>query len=615
MDNANTPDLKNGELVEIKGESDKGDYAPVIIAKQITVLGQGPLPPAKPVTFEDLMSGEEDSQFVEIHDVVRCFQTDLHGNRMIKIFSSGERLTAILHDVTGAECERLPDSVVRVHGVCAPRFNRQNQLFENWFLVPRQEDLMVEKPAPEKPFDLPAQSTASLLGFHPKSTFGHRVKVEGTVTYRPNDAQLFLQDRRGGLSVGTAQPGTLHYGDRVEALGFLAFGDYTPVMEDAIFRKISAGPEPPPDPITAESALLGTNDCRLVRINATVLDRALHIPEPVLVLQSGRFIFHAQINGEETAGGFADLQNGTQVALTGICRVEKGDQWTSGDEWRAKSFRILLRSPQDVQVLRLPPWWTLRRLLWIIGILAVVLFCGSAWVAALRRRVEWLQQREALQRERIRISQDIHDEIGSKLAKISYLSDAVTRETTGQNISAAKIISIAQTSRDLLSSLDRTVWAVNPSNDSLEQLVNYLGQYATEYFQDTPIQCQLRLPRSLPAITFFAEVRHNVLLAFEEVLSNIVKHSGATRVQVCMTLNGSVLEVSVEDNGRGFPTENFSTAAAAVDNKPTAPRHGLTGLERRLTEVGGRFELKSAPGDGTSVLFIIPLKNISQTKP
>ena len=54
------------------------------------------------------------------------------------------------------------------------------------------------------------------------------------------------------------------------------------------------------------------------------------------------------------------------------CRIQVGEDWRAGPEWRAKSFRVLLRSPADVEVLSLPPWWTLRRLLWAVAVLVAV---------------------------------------------------------------------------------------------------------------------------------------------------------------------------------------------------------------------------------------------------
>jgi signal transduction histidine kinase len=215
-----------------------------------------------------------------------------------------------------------------------------------------------------------------------------------------------------------------------------------------------------------------------------------------------------------------------------------------------------------------------------------------------------LEQSEAMSRERMRIAQDMHDEIGSKLARISYLSEGVKTELKGVYANLGVVDSLAKTSRDLLRSLDQMVWAVNPRNDTVEQLVVYLGQYATDYFQNTAILCELRVPRDLPAAPVSAEVRHNLFLAFEEALTNAMKHSGAHRLLVELTLDPGVLQIAVADNGRGFNAESPVLAANA---KSVRARHGISGLKRRLQSLGGECRIQSAPGQGTTVLFRIPI--------
>jgi two-component system sensor kinase FixL len=85
--------------------------------------------------------------------------------------------------------------------------------------------------------------------------------------------------------------------------------------------------------------------------------------------------------------GFSSAQAGSEIGVTGICLIERGSSWMAGENWRAKSFRILLRSPGDVVILRSPPWWNVRRVLWMTGILGLLALAASAWVAILRRRV------------------------------------------------------------------------------------------------------------------------------------------------------------------------------------------------------------------------------------
>ena len=151
-----------------------------------------------------------------------------------------------------------------------------------------------------------------------------------------------------------SNPGRCCPGDRVEVLGFPAQGEYTPMLRDAVFRKVGSGPVPVPDEVTADEALKGTHDCRLVRIEATVVDRARKSREEFLVLESGGFLFPAYLERKTHGTDFAYLQNGSRVAVTGVCLIEKGSEWFAGEAWRAKSFRVLLRSAGDIFVLKRP---------------------------------------------------------------------------------------------------------------------------------------------------------------------------------------------------------------------------------------------------------------------
>lgn len=384
------PPLAAGQLVELEGEVSPGEYAPMVIPSRIQILGAGTFPAPQPVTFEQLVSGQEDSQFVEAHGIVRAVHFDQETEYfLVEIATGGGRLTAYASNLPVAQSGDLVDSTVTVRGVCVTRFNRQRQLFDIRLLVPRPTDLVVDTAEASDPFATPAQPIQQLLQFTPQGSYGHRVKVVGTVIYRQDDDRLYIEDQTEGLYIETKQAGPLSVGDQVEVLGFPAKGKYTPILQDAVFRKIGSGSLPEPDRIAVDEALMGTHDYRLVRIEATVLDRSRRSGEQFLVLQvpSG-FIFHAYI--ESTGGGtdFAHLQNGSKVAITGVCLIDIGGDWQAGEAWRAKSFRILMRSAADIVVLKKPPWWNLQKLLWAVGILGVVVLGAFAWVAVLRRRVQ-----------------------------------------------------------------------------------------------------------------------------------------------------------------------------------------------------------------------------------
>lgn len=384
----NNPALATGQLVEIEGETNPGEYAPTVTPTKVTLLGPGVFPAATPVNYEDLASGREDSQFVTVQGIVRAVNRDGPTNYFsIEVATGGGRLTALAAALPVEHAANLVDSTVRIRGVCISQFNLQRQLFDLRVLVPHPDDVVIESPAPADPFDVPKRSIEQLLQFAPSGSFGHRVKVDGTVIYRHEPRMLYIQDQKEGLYVDTEQTGPLLPGEQVEVLGFPSRGEYTPMLQDAVFRRTGSGPVPVPETITVDQALSGTNDCRLVRIVATVLDRTRYGSEPFLMLQAGNFIFTAYMARSSPGVEFAYLQNGSQVALTGVCLIEPGTDWHPGADWRAKSFRILLRSAGDILVLQAPPWWTLEKMLWAVGCLVVLVLVVLAWVGILRRRV------------------------------------------------------------------------------------------------------------------------------------------------------------------------------------------------------------------------------------
>jgi signal transduction histidine kinase len=247
---------------------------------------------------------------------------------------------------------------------------------------------------------------------------------------------------------------------------------------------------------------------------------------------------------------------------------------------------------------------------WAIGlyiIAAISLVGGTVRIIShrrLRRRLARLEQEQTLERERMRIARDMHDEMGSKLTKISFLSEHVQMESAGAGPVFEKIQSIAQTSRDLLKTMDEIVWVVNPRNDTLENLIAYFSHHAGEYFQNTRIECELRLPHEVPHYALSSEARHNLFLTFEEALNNVLKHSKATHVKVAMSLNAPEFEIKIADNGRGFAA---GAAGAANGEARGHGGNGLRNMRQRLTAIGGDCRVASQPGGGTTVTLLIRL--------
>ncbi len=180
---------------------------------------------------------------------------------------------------------------------------------------------------------------------------------------------------------------------------------------------------------------------------------------------------------------------------------------------------------------------------------------------------------------------------------------------------AGKIGAIAETSRDLLQTMDEIVWVVNPRNDTLEHLTAYLSHYAAEYFQNTSIECELRLPQTISHFPLSSETRHHLFLAFEETLNNVLKHSEATKVKVEMVLNAPKFEIVVTDNGRGFdPAGKPAPSLPLRDPRGARVGNGLKNLRQRLTDIGGECLIRSQPGLGTTVTMAIRLNQKTTNK-
>lgn len=600
-----------GDVVEVEGTSSPGEYAPIVVPERITAVGKSDLPAPKRVTYERLASGQEDSQFVEIAGIVRSVQ--LHESSrhyLIEIATGGGRLSVYARELPVKRTDDLLDSTVRVRGVCSTQFNHQRQLFAIRLMVPRPEDLVIEEPAQNDPFAISARPIGSLLQFAPQESFGHRVKLTGTVIYHEPGRELFLQDGEQGVEVQSKSPEILQLGDRVEALGFVGQGEYTPVLQDAIYRKLNSGPAVTPVRLTPDEALKGKHDCRLITVSARLLDRALHGAERYLILQDGDFIFHAYLRARNGEDVFGELQNGSRISVTGVCRIDPG-KWQAGEDWRAKAFRVQLRSAADIVVLQAPPWWTLQKVLWIAGGLGFVALAAFSWVMVLHRQVaertrqlemqilerQRAERQRVIEQERTRVAQDLHDELGASLTEVSMLGSLMRTPSLPPETQARYLEQIARVSRALVATLDEIVWAVNPKYDSVASLASYYSLSAQRFLNLAGISCRLQVAETFPDAPLDSRLRHGVFLAFKEALNNAVLHSSATEVRIAMEVADNALKITVSDNGKGFDS---------VENFPGSD--GLTNMRQRMQKLGGRCEIQSGAGRGTVVEFHLPLE-------
>ncbi|MDQ3375015.1 MAG: histidine kinase, partial [Acidobacteriota bacterium] len=282
-------------------------------------------------------------------------------------------------------------------------------------------------------------------------------------------------------------------------------------------------------------------------------------------------------------------------------KVESQSDWSSPTRERFVSFaglasgdyKILLRAvtsdgltsekPTLVSFNILPPiylrWW------FVLGVLALAIFLIYAFY---RFRLTRLLE---LERIRTRIATDLHDDIGSNLTRISLLSEVAKQKSTNDN--GSLLTSIADIARESVSSMNDIVWAISPDHDSLLDLTRRMRQHAEEVFAFRDIDLDFNAPAS--DLKLSVGVRRDVLLIFKEAVNNAAKHSDCSRAAIDFSCENSILNLRIEDDGKGFVED------AENDGQ------GLRSMTRRANALGGNLSIESKAESGTLVKFDLPL--------
>ena len=209
-------------------------------------------------------------------------------------------------------------------------------------------------------------------------------------------------------------------------------------------------------------------------------------------------------------------------------------------------------------------------------------------------QLQLMEKQHALEQERTRIAQDLHDELGSLLTRISLLGGLLQADRHNPAQVEIHAEKIAQSADQTVLALEEIVWAVRPGSDTLQSLVDYLVHFANETFSAGNTRCRLDFPPDLPAMVLPPDVRHNIFLIGKEGLTNVLKHSRAAVVNFQIKVAAGELAMVIVDDGQGFDL----TSAA------TNGRHnGLENMRRRAEAVGGQLVFTTAPGQGARVEF------------
>lgn len=203
------------------------------------------------------------------------------------------------------------------------------------------------------------------------------------------------------------------------------------------------------------------------------------------------------------------------------------------------------------------------------------------------------EKMQAREEERDRIAKEMHDDIGSALTTILYLSDDLKIKSLETVQYCAD--KIAGTASSVVDKMNEIIWSMNSDYDTLDDLISYARQHGVEFLEDHGLQWSLDITEPIPAIQLTGEQRRNIYLCFKESLHNIVKHAAASTVMVKIIIKDR-LYISIQDNGRGFDPDQVGRFG-----------NGLKNIAERMESIGGTFSI-SKEGGGTTVCLLCPLQ-------
>lgn len=601
-----------GDLLEVDGVTDNGLFAPVIAANNLRYLGKSPMPePIRP-SWDQLMHGNLDCVYVEIRGILIAVSeeelTIYTADGTVTVDVDGVGTDIVLPRQVFSSSNGIPivGSLIRLRGCCTQPTDQGARRVIRGRIIMNPCHVTLEEQAPKDPFSQPTKKIADLLWFDPHASALQRTKLKGIVLHAESGECLALEDQRG-FRIRPSQPASLQAGDLVEAVGFPKLDGPSPILQEAQIRKTGHASLPVPVPVSVEGLFDGNHDSTLVQIEATLMGETASSQGRILELQAGPSHFLAM--QKFVPDSTMSLAIGSRLQLVGVYASTVANRvGTSTDPFSL----LLIDGDGAIRVLARPSWWTVKHALMIAAVLAGVLGMALVWIKLLRQKVELrtaqlrkeiqerqrVEQAHAIEQERTRVAQDLHDELGSGLTTMGLLGALVNNTATPSEKKAGYLEQITHLAYSLVTALDEIVWAINPQHDSIASSASYYAYFAQPFLNAAGIACRLEIADQFAEHPLDPHLRHGVFLAFKEALNNVVRHSGATEVTVKILTASDQLIITIHDNGRGMKPG---------ESQPGQSHDGLAGMRDRLAHLGGTFLITSQAGQGTTVEFRIPM--------
>jgi len=216
-----------------------------------------------------------------------------------------------------------------------------------------------------------------------------------------------------------------------------------------------------------------------------------------------------------------------------------------------------------------------------------------------KQRIERMQMEKqlAIEQERVRISNNLHDDLGSGLSALNLRAQVMSERIADPSLKK-EVDELAGNAGKLVEQIRETIWSTSAVYDRIDNLLTHIHQYAQEYFNNSPVLISVMLPHEEVQDPISGEARREIFLVIKEALHNVMKHSGATKVDIHITImENKILSISILDDGNGFD----------VNDAFFQPGHGLTSMQMRMEAIGGKLQIESTHS-GTLISISYPIR-------
>ncbi|MBK9729720.1 MAG: hypothetical protein IPO83_00240 [Chitinophagaceae bacterium] len=306
--------------------------------------------------------------------------------------------------------------------------------------------------------------------------------------------------------------------------------------------------------------------------------------------QPDKIVYQYNLTGKEN--GWIETKNTTAI----LSSLTPGNYIFS---LRAKKYDSDWSNPIHFQLNIEPPYWQrwwFRAI--FISILATAAYYLIKYITGRNYRIKLreVKAQQALAEERNRISSDMHDDLGADLSNILMLTRISSESNKKDPLKTKQLSEIEQFTTRVIGKVDEIIWALNPNQDSLQDLVAYIKDYCGQFLDHQFLKGKITIPHPVPDKNITAAFRRNIFLVIKEGMNNIIKHSGATTFSLELKFKDTQAEITLQDDGKGF-----------LDNDKLERGNGLMNMQKRIRQLNGEIDVRSVPGNGTVLKLRVPI--------